>query len=274
MLRTRILVSLLLLPVGIAAVVIGGFPYYLLIAFVLALAAWEYVILFRSGGFQPAGGFVIFGVLALAVGRAWNDFESAPPLLSFLILAAMVAHLAAFERGAERSGTDYGITLGGILYLGWIGAYLISMRKLPYGEWWLLLVLPAIWAADSGAYFAGRTFGRHRMSPRTSPKKTWEGFVGGVLFATLFGGLLGHLYQTYAVPGSEITLASGLALGLILSLTSVFGDLGESMFKRQVGVKDSGNLLPGHGGVFDRIDSWLWGGVVGFYVIQVLLHLG
>jgi phosphatidate cytidylyltransferase len=274
MLRTRILVSLLLLPVGIAAVVIGGFPYYLLIAFVLALAAWEYVILFRSGGFQPAGGFVIFGVLALAVGRAWNDFESAPPLLSFLILAAMVAHLAAFERGAERSGTDYGITLGGILYLGWIGAYLISMRKLPYGEWWLLLVLPAIWAADSGAYFAGRTFGRHRMSPRTSPKKTWEGFVGGVVFATLFGGLLGHLYQTYAVPGSEITLASGLALGLILSLTSVFGDLGESMFKRQVGVKDSGNLLPGHGGVFDRIDSWLWGGVVGFYVIQVLLHLG
>jgi phosphatidate cytidylyltransferase len=274
MLKTRVLVSLLLLPIGIAAVIIGGFPYYLLIAFVLALAAWEYVTLFRSGGYRPAGVFVIFGVLMLAAGRSWNDFASAPALLSFLVLAGLVYHIYEFERGCDRSGTDYGVTVAGIMYLGWIGAYLISIRKLPDGEWWLLLVLPSIWAADAGAYFIGRRFGKHRLSPRISPKKTWEGYLGGILFGTLMGALLGYLYQTFAAPDSHITLSGGLAMGFVLSVVTVLGDLGESLFKRQVGAKDSGKLLPGHGGVFDRIDSWLWGGAVGFYIIQVLLQIG
>jgi phosphatidate cytidylyltransferase len=274
MLKTRIVVGLLLLPIGVSATLVGGFPYYMLVTFVLVLAAWEYVTLFKAGGYAPAGLLVIVGVLAFSLSRVWNDFSGAPVLLSALVLLALVYHLLAYERGVEKAGTDYGITLAGILHLGWIGAYLISIRKLPFGEWWLLLALPVIWSADVGAYFVGSRLGKHKLSPRVSPRKTWEGYIGGVVTGIVTGGLLGFLYQGFAAPGSQINVQTGLVLGLVLASTSIFGDLGESMFKRQVGLKDSGTLLPGHGGVFDRIDSWLWGGVIGFYIIQIFIWLG
>ena len=116
--------------------------------------------------------------------------------------------------------------------------------------------------------------GKHKLSPRLSPKKTWEGYIGGVVTGTLGAGLLAYLWQPCARTGmTPSPLQSGLLLGFIISLTTTLGDLGESMIKRQVGVKDSGNLIPGHGGVFDRIDSWLWAGVIGYYVIIWLLIL-
>ncbi|GAH52938.1 unnamed protein product, partial [marine sediment metagenome] len=93
---------------------------------------------------------LVLGTIGFALGRALDGFESAPWLVSLAILVVMVYHLVAFERGSEQSGTDFGVTLGGIFYLGWIGAYLISLRDLPDGMWWVLLVLPAVWLADSG----------------------------------------------------------------------------------------------------------------------------
>jgi phosphatidate cytidylyltransferase len=179
----------------------------------------------------------------------------------------MAYHLVAFEHGRDKSASDFTITLGGVLYLGWIGAYLISLRSLPDGMWWVLLVLPAVWLADGGAYFIGKAFGRHHMSPRLSPKKTWEGYLGGILVATLGSALLAYFWSNLAGPGTSVTVLNGAVLGLILSVVTVLGDLGASMVKRQVGVKDSSKILPGHGGVFDRIDSWLWAGVIGYYMI-------
>jgi phosphatidate cytidylyltransferase len=105
------------------------------------------------------------------------------------------------------------------------------------------------------------------MSPRLSPKKSWEGYFGGILFGALGGALLGYIYPTWLGAGPAITPLRGLLLGLVMSILPTLGDLGESMIKRQVGVKDSGNLLPGHGGAFDRIDSWLWAGVISYYII-------
>jgi phosphatidate cytidylyltransferase len=245
MLAKRVLVAVVLLPIGIFAIVYGGAVFASLVVLILGLAAWEYVNLFRAGGLQPAGVILILGTIAFAIGRTLDGFESAPWLVSLTILVCMAYHLIAFERGSEQSGTDFGITLGGIFYLGWIGAYLISLRDLPDGMWWVLLVLPAVWLADSGAYFIGKGIGRHHITPRLSPKKTWEGYLGGILIGTLGTALL----------------------AFILSALTILGDLGESMFKRQVGIKDSSNLIPGHGGVFDRIDSWLWAGVIGYYVI-------
>jgi phosphatidate cytidylyltransferase len=206
-------------------------------------------------------------VLLLVAGRAFNSFESGPWMISLLILAAMTYHLVAYERGQDQPGTNFAVTLSGIFYLGWIGAYLISLRDLPDGFWWELLVLPVVWIADSGAYFIGRSLGKHKLSPRLSPKKTWEGYIGGVVTGTLGAGLLAYLWGLLGAPASTITVSNGLLLGLIISLTTTLGDLGESMIKRQVGIKDSSNLIPGHGGVFDRIDSWLWAGVIGYYVI-------
>jgi phosphatidate cytidylyltransferase len=116
----------------------------------------------------------------------------------------------------------------------------------------------------------GSRIGRHKMTKRLSPKKSWEGYFGGVVAGVLGGAALAALIQTLAAPGGSITWERGGWLGLALAVLTTLGDLGESMMKRQVGVKDSGDLLPGHGGVFDRIDSWLWAGVIGYYLITWL----
>ncbi|MBN1146293.1 MAG: phosphatidate cytidylyltransferase [Anaerolineales bacterium] len=270
MLLKRTLVSLVLLPIGLAFIVWGNPAYALFIALILGLAAWEYVKLFRAGGLQPASFVVIGGTLLLAFGRTWNGFDSAPWMLSLAVLAAMTIHLAAFERGCQQAGTDFGVTLGGVFYIGWIGAYLISLRDLPEGQWWVLTALPACWLADSGAYLVGSRIGRHKMTPRLSPKKSWEGYLAGIVFAVLGTPLLVLLWGLWSGPGSAVTPLRGAALGLIMGVLTILGDLGESMIKRQMGVKDSGNLLPGHGGAFDRVDSWLWAGVIGYYVITWL----
>lgn len=265
-LAQRVLVSVILLPVGIAAIFMGGYVFTILIALIAALASWEYVKLFRTGGYEPSGYLVIAGVLLLVVSRAASGFELAGLLLSGLILTAMVVHMMAFERGRNLAGSDFTVTLGGILYIGWIGAYFISIRDLPQGEWWVMVALPSVWMADSGAYIIGKRWGKHKLSPRLSPKKTWEGYWGGVAAGTVGGALFAYLW---GLLGSPVTLLEGAGLGLILALLTIFGDLGESMFKRQVGVKDSGTILPGHGGVFDRIDSWLWAAVIGYYIIHI-----
>lgn len=267
MLVKRVLVAAILLPIGLVLIYYGGIPYALLVALFMGLAAWEYVHLFRTGGLQPSRVIVPLGTLLFVFGRVRDGFESAPWILTLVILVSMTYHLLAFERGRDQSGTDFGITLSGILYFGWLGSYLISLRELPEGLWWVLLVLPAVWIADSGAYFIGGRFGRHKLSPRLSPKKSWEGYLGGIITGTLGTALLALVWIYWAGPDTTISMWKGALLGLILSVLTPLGDLGESMIKRQVGVKDSSNLIPGHGGAFDRIDSWLWAGAIGYYVI-------
>jgi phosphatidate cytidylyltransferase len=270
MLLQRVLVTAVLLPIGLAVIYFGGLVYFALIALILGLAAWEYVQLFRAGGFQPAGALVVGGVLLITGGRAINGFESAPWILSLIILVTMAFHALAYERGRDQAATDFAVTLGGVLYLGWLGAYLISLRGLTDGLWWVLLALPIVWLADSGAYFVGRWRGRRKLSPRLSPKKTWEGYLAGILTGVLGGALLSFLWGTWVSPQIGMTPWHGVVLGVVLSLVTTMGDLGESMIKRQVGIKDSSNLIPGHGGALDRIDSWLWAGVISYYVILFL----
>jgi phosphatidate cytidylyltransferase len=267
MLASRVLVTIILLPIGLALIVIGGWPFSGLIALFMTLAAWEYVQLFRTGGYQPAGVLIVAGTLLVVVGRAYNGFESAPWIISLIVLGGLTYHLVSYERGRDAAAADFSATLAGALYIGWTGAYLVSLRAMPDGKWWILVVLPAVWFADSGAYLIGSRFGRHKLSPRLSPKKTWEGFIAGLVFGTLGGALLAAACRLGAGPASAITASRGALLGFVLALLTPLGDLGESMIKRQFGAKDSGRLLPGHGGAFDRVDSWLWAGVLGYYII-------
>ena len=185
-----------------------------------------------------------------------------------LILASMAFHLIDYEKGRDKAATDFAVTLGGILYLGLIGSYLISLRFLPDGKWWFLLILPAVMLADSGAFMIGSRFGKHSLSPRLSPHKTWEGYVGGIIFGILGGALLAALWHL-AAPA--ITVGRGALVGFIMAVVTPLGDLGESMIKRQAGAKDSSHILPGHGGVLDRIDSWLWAAVIGFFLVKYFL---
>jgi phosphatidate cytidylyltransferase len=265
MLRERLAVTLLLLPLALWVIADGSWLYLAAVGLVLALAAAEFGILFRRHGFRPATWLIVAGTVLLTLSRFLSGFEQAPGLLTILFLVAMTWHLVDFERGAPRSATDFAITLAGILYLGWIGAFLISLRRMPNGEWWLLLALPSVWLADSAAYFVGRAAGKHRLSPRLSPKKTWEGYLAGLVGGALAGLLFAPLWRIAAGPASGVTAANGLLLGFVVGALAPLGDLGESMIKREIGVKDSGTLLPGHGGALDRLDSWLWAAVLGFY---------
>jgi len=265
----RTLTALLLLAVLLPIIYIGGIPFVLLVAAFAGIAVWEYVQIFVLRGHQPSLGISIGAVLLILLARAFLP-DAAPVVLTIAVLAAMGLHLFMFERGRETAAVDLVITLGGIAYLGWVTAYLIDLRMLlDDGVWWLMLVLVTVWVADSAAYFVGVRFGRHKMSPRLSPKKSWEGYFAGVLFGTVVTGILGALCSEYGVL--EISVVDGLSLGLLLSSLTTLGDLGESLFKRYAGIKDSGAFLPGHGGAFDRIDSLIWAGALGYFWIRLVL---
>lgn len=263
--KERLLVVAVLLPIGLLLILFGGVPYSLFVTIILALASWEYTQMFCKSGWQPSKALVVTGTALLALERSFVPFQYADSLLSVLVLVCISYYLYQFERGRDEAAIDFGITLGGILYIGWLGSYLISLRNLPGGLWWTLLVLPTVWLVDVGAFFIGTKFGKRPMAPRLSPKKTWEGYMGGAISGVVFGMLFAYLWG-FKFPGMTITM--GAVVGLVLGVLSPLGDLGESMFKRMAGVKDSSKVLPGHGGIFDRIDSWIWAGVLGYFLIS------
>ena len=271
----RILVTIVLVPLGMWCINLGGWALLLILLAFIAPAAWEYAQLYQASGYRPITLLVVGGSVLLLMARTWDGlYGTSYSLVAFnaLILISMAAHLIDFERGREQAAADFAITLTGFTYLGWIGSYLLMLRFLPSGQWWTFAVLPSVWLADAGGYFIGRRFGRRLLSPRLSPTKTWEGYFGGIVFAVGFGWLLGFAWQAGAGANTPISPLSCALIGLVMSILTVFGDLGESMIKRMSHAKDSGNLIPGHGGAFDRIDSWLWAGIIGFYLITWLWY--
>jgi phosphatidate cytidylyltransferase len=270
MLRQRTIQTLIYLPLILGAIFFGGWLFTLGVMVVLALAADEYGTIYSRSPRRPARLLLIVAVVGFVLARRLGGFEPTPWLLAAFLMLAMVWHLVDYERGAETPGTDFALTVAGGLYLGWMGSYLISLRELPGGFWWLVLVLPTVWLADVGAYLVGSAIGRHQMSPRLSPKKTWEGFGAGMVFGTLGGWGLAAAYSPAAGAPAAMQPALGLVLGLSLSLLTPLGDLGISMMKRELGVKDTGARLPGHGGFLDRMDSWLWAVAISFHLIQWL----
>lgn len=269
MLTQRLLVVIFFFPVGVFIVATGGWLLTATVTAGLVYAAWEYWNMYKHGGYHPSGPVLMGGVAACVLARTLPDLAAAGLVLTVVILVAMAMHLFQFEKAGDRaSAIDFNITVGGVLYLGWLGSYLISLRALPDGMWWFLLVLPAMWIADGAAYFVGTSFGKHKMSKHASPKKSWEGYAGGVIAAALGCMLLAALWHLRA---PDITPVKGLILGLTLAILSPIGDLGESMLKRGFGVKDTSHIIPGHGGIMDRIDSWLWAAPIGYYLILFAL---
>ena len=262
MLRSRILVTLVVLPV-MAAIIVAGEPLYqVTVAVLLGLGAWELTRLMKAGGYAPslAVSWLVIGVCLLTATRP----DVLGPGLTLSILLGLGVMLAGYRAGATAPLNNFALTVGIGLYLGWLGVSLVQIRLLPDGMWWVLTVLPTIFAADTGAYVVGRTWGKHALAPWVSPHKTWEGFFGGVVWAVAFGLGATLLWQTQA---SAVRPVHGLLLGLILGVFAPVGDLAVSAFKRQVGAKEASHLIPGHGGFMDRLDSVLVAAALAYYYL-------
>jgi phosphatidate cytidylyltransferase len=268
----RTLTALGLAAVGLPAIIFGGVFYFLLISIVLAGSAWEYVRLFRAVRSEPSEIVTIASVLLIATARFFFE-EAAVPLFVLSILLAMAVHILRYERGRDQAAVDFAVTVTGIVYLGWLGSYLLDLRQLPQGAWWLLLVLPIVWGGDTGAYSIGAVYGKHKMTPRLSPKKSWEGYAAGLLTSIAVGAFFAYAFSSLGPQplGGLVSAVQGGFLGFVIGALAPLGDLGESMLKRQGGLKDSSNVFPGHGGFFDRIDSWIWGAALGYFIIQFLI---
>lgn len=268
----RVLTSVLMAVIGLPAIIYGGVFYFVVFAIVLAGSAWEFVRMYRAVEFEPHEWVTIGGVLLTATARFFFA-EAAIPVMVLSIMVAMTAHVIAFERGRDQAALDFCITVAGIVYIGWLGSYLLDIRLLPAGGWWLMFVLPLVWASDTGAYSIGAAYGKHRMSPRISPKKSWEGYFAGIFTSVIVGAFFAYAYSTLEPQplSGLITPLQGALFGLIIGALTPLGDLGESVFKRQSGMKDSSHILPGHGGFLDRIDSWIWGAPLGFFLIQFFI---
>ena len=230
----RTLTALVLMAIGLPVIIYGGVFYYLLMGTFLVGGAWEYARLYRAVQYEPNEIVTIGGVLVIATARFFfADF--AIFVMVVFVLLAMTAHIIAYERGRDKAALDFSITVTGIVYIGWLGSYLLDLRNLSNGVWWLMFILPLVWAADTGAYSIGAVYGRHKMSPRLSPKKSWEGYIAGIFTAVYVGALFAYAFSSLGTQplNSLINPLQGAMIGFFISAIAPLGDLGESMFKRQ-----------------------------------------
>ena len=266
MLRTRLLTAAVLIPIAIGSIYLGSLPLLALAALLLTLAEIEFCRLMARDGFRPAYPFGIGLLWLLLLDAQRPDWGLLKPGLTLILLVSLAWQLFHRQRYPVA---DWAMTVVGGLYLGLCGACIISLRAMPLdGLWWTLTALPAIMLADTSAFFIGRALGRHKLAPTLSPGKTWEGYVAGVLLSTPLTALLAAFWHRYAGIESTIGWQHGLILGLIIAAIAPLGDLAVSMVKRQVGAKDTGTIIPGHGGALDRVDSILWAGVIGYYYVS------
>ena len=265
MLRQRVWSAVVLIPV--IFIVIWFAPPWLFSAvfgIVILLAVFEFYRMVAQSKGQP---FVLIGLLfsAFLIANAYFGATYTAPVIAGIIILSLIWLIlfADKEHGFDR----WVWTLTGILYIGWLSTYFILLRNLggwDSGRGWVIITLFAIFATDTSAYFIGRAFGRHKMAPSISPAKTWEGAAGGFV-----GGLAATviLALILSVPVDwKLVL-----LGCIIPVFSQLGDLAESLFKRGTGVKDAGKLIPGHGGILDRLDSIIFTAVAVYYYIQWVL---
>lgn len=263
MLKTRVISAVVLLPLVIAFLYIGGWSYYALIGLVTALAGYEYVRMMARKGYELHAWLVVALTLAWEAGELWTGSDPWVPVVVFTIVGAFPALVRSQRKGKSAVAVEHwALVLAGGTYLGLGGRALIHLRRVPDGLWWTLLTCLVVWVGDSAAYFVGRRWGRHKIAPRISPGKSWEGYLAQVVAGALLGGCLG-LLGSNLVHLPTLTAAQGLGLGFLISLLCPGGDFLVSMIKREVNVKDTSSLIPGHGGVFDRLDSLLWAGVLG-----------
>jgi phosphatidate cytidylyltransferase len=256
---SRLLVVAALLPLVIGLAYLGGWWLFALALVGGLLALHELYVMARQLRPLVLGGYLGFVLTLLGLQLGGLEWMLAGLLATF-VLAFVVYGLGGVRQAAT---TSFGVTLLGVAWVGAGIGCLLLIRDIPeFGFWAVMTVLFTVFAADTGAFFVGRTLGRHRLAPAISPAKSWEGLIGGVLAAVGMAFVI-----LYRDRDDFLTIPESLLLGFVIAVAAVLGDLFESAVKRDLEVKDSGRVLGGHGGMLDRLDSLLWAGPAAYFTI-------
>lgn len=256
----RVAVAAVGIPAVLAALWIGGWALGVLLAAAAVIATTELYGLAAARGVEPytVAGAAGSGAIVLIATAHPTPAEAASLVLGVLVAVALVALAASVWLrwpGGEPLAS-IAVTMLGPVYIGCTLAFASFLRSLP-SVGFVLLPLVCVWVCDSAAYFAGRAWGRAKLFPAASPGKTVVGGVAGLIGATVTGAVVAWLTLA-GVPGTGVTVAMGALLGALIGIVAPIGDVSKSVLKREAGVKDSGRILPGHGGVLDRIDALLF----------------
>lgn len=256
-LRKRVLSALILLPVFLTIVMAG--PVWLFGATLVLIGAagqWEFTGMFRRAGIRTSRPLGLVGGMAVTASFALPGSER---VVFTAVLLAVLAAVLWRPRELRITWEPVAVTVFGICYVNWLLGYGFWLRDLPYGKEWVLLLIAVTWLGETAAYLVGSSFGRHRLAPVISPKKTVEGAVAQLCVSVL-AAVAAQAWFFTALP-----LGHAVAVGGLLGIVGQVGDLVESALKRSVGTKDTGHMIPGHGGMLDRIDSLLFNTPVLFY---------
>jgi phosphatidate cytidylyltransferase len=260
MLRTRLLSAAVFIPIAVSLMWLGGALYTAALMIALAACGWEFATLPLRPELRLNAFAIISGILALVSLQAFQLQALLLPTVSAILLGNLIVMIARY--GAEDyAALRFGLNVAAALYIGGLGMHLLALRQLDHGNYWLILTVVSTGMGDVGAYFIGSWLGRHKLAPRLSPNKTWEGYFGGVALAVISGVLLSALFAPV------VRLIDGALIGVLVGALAPLGDLGMSAFKRTAAIKDFSGIVPGHGGALDRFDTLLVGGTLGYYYI-------
>ncbi len=274
MFRKRLITALWGIPLVIVAIWFDGpLPWFTVLAAIWGLLA--VLEFYRMAGISRVFPFAGFGLLwtLLFITFPHCTYEMAVPiLLTSAVIVSLIILL--FLRKREGSINIWAWAIAGTLYIGWLLSYLVSLRLEPgaaefpnIGRNLVFIAIFGTFGSDTAAYFIGKAIGRHKLAPRISPGKTWEGSIAGLVGAVIIS-ILFVLPTPFQLP---LSYWQAILLGLLISVFGQIGDLVESLMKRRAGVKESGNLMPGHGGLLDRTDSILFAGVVVYFFYQFVI---
>lgn len=277
--KTRIITALVALPILIFSII---FPYILpqfeqadLLFIVIAAAAlvaglYEFFLLTKKLELKADASIAFLGASAMFVAFAFDAPAKAPDLLfltiALFLVVLFISQTFRFQKDFTKMLTGTGITFLGVMYVVFLGGFLVSMRVgfedsiVPFLSSKLLgYFILVTMGSDIGAYFIGKSIGKHKLVPKISPNKTWEGFIGGILLAIIFAALSTLLFFP------ELPYQVSIPLAIFMAIIGVGGDLTESAMKRGSKTKDAANILPGHGGLLDRLDSLLFNAPILYY---------
>lgn len=267
MFKQRVLVIVILVPIILLLVIAGSWILYIPVALVLGVISWEYWTMFQNGGYKPSAVMLIAGNPLIFLSQAFFGFSGRNFTLTLLLLSTLALYIFLYDREQDHAVINLSLTITGLLCIGWLSTYLIPVRNAQDGLWWTTIILLSVTFGDAGGYIIGNLFGRHKLCRRISPGKTWEGYIGGIVFATLATWIAASIWQGNDVL---ITPVKSALFGFILSAIIPLGDLSVSLFKRTFGLKDTSNLIPGHGGFWDRFDTFLWAIFIGYFLMNSL----